>query len=115
MESVISKEGLDMLLNSLASSISKTKVSRGLGAIKMDAVDKSGFYFGILEILKENSDPKMAAALIIEATESLVQTKAALAEEVIFAEEGDKMVSTMEKALDGGSPTRHSPIFRRIG
>lgn len=98
-----------MLLAGMGNSISKEKIQGGLAVIKLDSMDKQGFYFGILEILKNISDHKLAATQIIEAVESLVATKAIEAHEVIFDDSG-----TSNKTESLG-PSKQSPIFRRVG
>lgn len=108
MDSVISKEQLDMLLGSMRNSIPTDKVLKSLEqTCKLGTLEKNLFYHDVLKMIKDSNNPKDASILILRAVEDLLQEKI------------NTVAQSMEIAgtevIDSPGPGKQSPIFRRVG
>jgi len=106
MESVISQEQLEMLLESMRDSVPTTKVIKSLNrTYHLDILEKNAFYHGILELIKSSNSPKDTAMSVLEAVQDLLERKA------------DAVIQDLEvaKAQEIGDSSKMSPIFRRVG
>lgn len=106
MESVISKEQLDMLLGTMRDSVPAAKVIKSLKqSYSLNVLEKNAFYHSMLEMIKKSNNSKDAVIAILEAVEDLLEKKA------------NAVIADVEvaKAQEVGDPSKMSPIFRRVG
>lgn len=110
MNSVISQQQLNMLLDDMHDSIPKKSVLKALNFGKnFDIVEKNEAYHKILSLIK-SSDSKVAATSILEYIQDIISERLTLVSQTIDLSNGDGIT------VDGNPTTGiGSKIFRRVG
>lgn len=105
--SVISKQQLDMLLNSMRDSVQKKKVIEAVKRThKLNNLEKNAFYHGILEIARASQGNSQSSKDIAMATLEAV--------EQVLREKADAFIQSVD-LMDDENPTASGGIFRRVG
>lgn len=107
MDSVISQQGLEMILASARDSVPTNKILLSLKKVQLNSIEKNELYFEIFDLLKNsNGDNKLAAKNFLMWAIDLLNSKITqITEELVEPEESPNVQTS--KTL--------SPMFRRIG